>query len=964
MQQNNITYIPHVETYYIPANKLKSNTEIDLEPIYIPCELKIEKNECTSTSFKKVAFSINNIRTKCFISMNSFRNCNNQFETKRKLRPYESLGDRKSSDFISRSSRDVISNILIYNSEKISNRNVVAEIPSTTAFKVNKDIFDKFLSDLAEEKYDNGIYVEYEANNIKNSGYVYLPWGYDLSNIDGLVDSNLVKLKEKISNTSRRITEWFNQFNQQESISFDEFQITLKRDEKIIEDQIYVAEANDSICNLSRGDIIGHGGYLAETPDETKEIREFEDYFHFETFCKNIDFMDFNNNRTDYKADFLIKKETSVHKKNPITETIIKPLSIIQFNHSLKESLENENSNNASNSLRNIGKRLISNSLFKPKFAQVLELSNEALESCYFSLTGTQVSLMNSDTFIEIEYRGNLIKLEDDEYISKLSFSYTWDDPYYISKEEKNINVFKKTGATFEDTGKSIKLYNTYKYEWKSQTGDTYRQIKYYFIPTGKKETFYINQKILSDIMEQFSLVGTNDFYKIKEGKKLLQSEIFEEPKNLIWGESAEALQSGTYENTHETITDRDNKTWILGKEANSTNAIWINKEDIDDTIDTEKPVEEIIYDKWKDFFEELKLTSYGKYRCEDEEKLVSDLNLTNEDGLELKYLLNHNQETVSGLYFTKESEWDSSTGLFAEQKKEWQFSDQDFLQQQHDDFCFWDKTGLPKNVTFFHPVKFLSLMEKVITPAEFNPYENLAFNAIVNKYYTTWKKMDNSSFDLTEKVISNPGFAPYSSSLYGEYKIGGGYAPVNTLFLEKMAYANPPYPHEGIDFDGENIPLSNKDKKARTPIISFINGTVILLKDHKDNNFGKHIIISDGKNKLYLLGHLYDYADGITENSVIMPRMTIGYVGNTGNCGSATEKEQGKGSHLHISIFEFQDNFAKEILTYDKTEKKEEIINKIGGTDSKGNPSYYCHNYPEKLYQVIGPLNNTESRN
>ena len=46
--------------------------------------------------------------------------------------------------------------------------------------------------------------------------------------------------------------------------------------------------------------------------------------------------MEFNKNRNDYKADFLIKAETSVHKNNPVAETIIKPLEIIQINYNLK----------------------------------------------------------------------------------------------------------------------------------------------------------------------------------------------------------------------------------------------------------------------------------------------------------------------------------------------------------------------------------------------------------------------------------------------------------------------------------------------------------------------------------------------------------------------------------------------------------------------------------------------------
>ena len=57
--------------------------------------------------------------------------------------------------------------------------------------------------------------------------------------------------------------------------------------------------------------------------------------------------------------------------------------------------------------------------------------------------------------------------------------------------------TFATTKGTIEivwikDTGKTINIYNTFKYEWKSQIGDTYRQIHYYCIPASKKEKFSI----------------------------------------------------------------------------------------------------------------------------------------------------------------------------------------------------------------------------------------------------------------------------------------------------------------------------------------------------------------------------------------------------------------------------------------------------------------------------------------
>lgn len=718
LQQNKSNYIPDVECHYIQAKKLKSNSEYAIEDIYIPCELKIIETESPSTVFKKVEYYFNGSKQKCYISNDSFRKFKDHWETKRRLRPYESTNTNDISNYLPRKSNDVIDEILLFDTKDISKRLAIASVPKTTKFQISKTELDNLIKNLADNtsanKFEKGIFVNYDTGSTKGSGYIYLPWGYDLSNEnENQVASNFKKLKENIKNISENLDTWLNEFYQKEEISFNEFKLKLNKDERILENQIYSYKGSGESIKLEKGDVLGYGGYAAVSPDEKKDIYKIEDYIHFETFCTNTNFMEFNKNRNDYKADFLIKAETSVHKNNPVAETIIKPLEIIQINYNLKNSLDNLN--NSTNSLLNFGKKLISNSLFKPKFVQAIELSNETLDSCYLRVTN-KVSLIESEIFIEMEYMGYIGKLEDDEYISKKSFIYTWKDPYYISNEDKTIKVFKKKGSTFEDTGKTISIYNTFKYEWKSQIGDTYRQIHYYCIPASKKEKFYINEKTINEKMEQFSLIMDNDYYRLKKEKKILQTEIFEKPKNLIWSESTEIVKTGTYENTHEEITDKQNKTWILGKEPNGSNTIWINKDDIDDTIDTNKPVEEIIYDKWEDFFEKINLSDFGKYRCENKEKFLAELNINQTDEQELKYTLNKNQELVSSLFFLNTSEWKQDSGLMDAYKKACPYSDMDYLKQQRDDYCFWENTSLSSesNVTFFHPVKFIGLMEKI----------------------------------------------------------------------------------------------------------------------------------------------------------------------------------------------------------------------------------------------------------
>ena len=498
LSQNKTIYIPNVESYYIQAKKIKTTFEYAVEDIYIPCELKIIETESPSTVFKKIEYYFNGSKQKCYISNDSFRKFQDHWETKRRLRPYESTNTNDISNYLPRKSHNVIDDILIFDTNDISKRLAIASVPKTTKFQISKTELDNLLKNLTDNtsanKFEKGIFVNYDTGSAKGSGYIYLPWGYNLPNEnENQVALNLKKVKENIKKISENLDTWLNEFYQKEEISFNEFKLKLNKDKRISEDQIYNYEGSGEPIKLEKGDVLGYGGYAAVSPDEKKDIYKIEDYIHFETFCTNTDFMNFNKNRNDYKADYLIKAETSVHKNNPVAETIIKPLEIIQINYNLKNSLDNLN--NSTNSLINFGKKLISNSLFKPKFVQAIELSNETLDSCYLRVTGNKVCLIESETFIEMEYMGYIGELEDDEYISKWTFNYTWNNPYYISKEDKNIKVFKKKGSTFEDTGKTINIYNTFKYEWKSQIGDTYRQIHYYCIPTSKKEKFYINEK-------------------------------------------------------------------------------------------------------------------------------------------------------------------------------------------------------------------------------------------------------------------------------------------------------------------------------------------------------------------------------------------------------------------------------------------------------------------------------------
>lgn len=263
-------------------------------------------------------------------------------------------------------------------------------------------------------------------------------------------------------------------------------------------------------------------------------------------------------------------------------------------------------------------------------------------------------------------------------------------------------------------------------------------------------------------------------------------------------------------------------------------------------------------------------------------------------------------------------------------------------------------------NFFFVHPVYFLNHLDKAGV-LEINPYKGKKLKEVTNTAYSTWLNYDGTDYDLTKEIESNPGFAPYDPDLYSEYGING-YACINTLFMEKMDYEQngekKKYSHEGIDFAGQRIASSKKDKKLRTPIHSFITGTVVKTGDHKTRNYGKHLIISDGNNRLFLLGHLYDYADELKVGSRIFPGDTVAYVGNTGNCAglSEEEKKDGSGTHLHLTVYMTEK--AKFISNQPIAKMAQELDKLLYSNSDRTYKTYSCEEYKN-----INPFSYEEKR-
>ena len=197
----------------------------------------------------------------------------------------------------------------------------------------------------------------------------------------------------------------------------------------------------------------------------------------------------------------------------------------------------------------------------------------------------------------------------------------------------------------------------------------------------------------------------------------------------------------------------------------------------------------------------------------------------------------------------------------------------------------------------------------------EFNPYEKYTFS-----YGWKYLKQDGATMVSREQeVLSNPGFAPFVGNRKGNIN---GYAPPNGLFREAYPSSKSKsgkYAHEGVDFECN----------YGDPIHSLIYGTVIdVQQDQNDNHYGMSLVILSDDGKHYLLGHLSKRC--VARGARVYPEMKVAEVGNSGKCFTgnpphvitATERKDGKGKHLHLSVYNTEDydtiwNNDKKVLNF-----------------------------------------------
>ena len=208
-------------------------------------------------------------------------------------------------------------------------------------------------------------------------------------------------------------------------------------------------------------------------------------------------------------------------------------------------------------------------------------------------------------------------------------------------------------------------------------------------------------------------------------------------------------------------------------------------------------------------------------------------------------------------------------------------------------------KNVLGKNLfAFYNPICFLDKLDKAGL-FEFNPYKG------------------ESGIDLDGnawKCIDNPGFAPYDPSYFGT-KFNGYASTINVVFNVPLNGKN----HAGIDFDGA--------RDFSTPIHSLIFATVIGTGYHSE--WGNYVVLQNNKDTtlFYILAHLHKI---IVKSGAVVPKMVIGYVGNTGNCWSTCGNKytksirvdtspkdlaDGWGRHLHLQVVKETKSNSKKIF-------------------------------------------------
>lgn len=831
--------------------------------IYIPCETKIAYVE--NQKYFCIQWVLNNNTYKGFVDRNDIRN-DDYKEIKRPNNIYETTNK---NTFLSRNSSFKKDKLLIYTTGSKSNRKV-------KGYTTEKDFVIEDFNSLIDifnnnnntelEIYNSGIKVRY--NNSKDTGFIYFDWDSNENNSDILEIRNQSQLNvnKKINETRKDFSEWISTVadkGQKQFGSIFKLQYEFSNDFEL--DTIVLPK--DLI--LKKDTILGFAGYSFFKEDEKGNIDKTEidnedaTSVHFEIFTNKIDFMKFQNDCKNYSCKLIVKNECNIQKGH-----------LIPVTHTKKINLENELDDNSESSL----KTLLTNSIFKSSL--ILDELGESIENCLFEKKKT-ITIANIN-FIELKPKAKLRSLDSEVYILRSDFD-KWVDPsdngpgYYYVEKDKTVDIYNSKGK--KQDGISIELFADYKYLWK-ETKDSVRRVKFIYENISNSDSFFISEQEFNNLKKLY-----DEYYVCNEdSSKIKAEEILHEPKEQKWDGDKDTIQAGkTLKYLNKQCIDDNKIIWEYVKEENGTE-FWIKQIDISETDTT--PVKKIIYDKWDKFFTEIDLKKYGKYYCEKKEKFLKDFDLQIGNSTTVSNVMKKHKDLLLPKFYKKESEWldsDEHTNALIDKYP----MNKNAIMQERTDYEFWSglNNAIPRECYFFNPQAFICHLEQVTRPQDFNPYI---------KY-----KKEPSIFEMK----NNPGFIPIGTFSYSQ------------LFNK---YHSSTYSHEGVDL------AIDKNLCNTIPIESGINGKVIFEGDKENYSYGCFIIIHadetyNGMNKYYLLAHLSRDKEHYHEGDTVLPGKIVGYVGNTGHCGTslisaydgdmkgttnAEYRPDGYGAHLHLQMY------------------------------------------------------------
>ena len=796
-----------------------------------------------------------------------------------------------------------------------------------------KDLTNKYTNyKLSQGKAGYGIDVKKHREDLftKKDG------GDDVS-IIGKCKQNVINLFSTVESKNSSLSE---------NLNF--FELKFNKNEVFKLEEIY--DKNSKI-SIKKNQILGYTGYsITKSEEENKTRIENEDAtsLHFEVFC-NIDASFLKKKVSMYKNKsgkdihfpcyFKVNKDCNVKQGKLTTKTIKKDLFVI-------ERISQKNRNNPFKNLfknKDTSIAPFNLNLQTPDLETIMFIKNTCLEVLE---TGF---IVDNEIFYKLKKTADIVDFGEEEYVNKKSIKWCSVTNRFISTETSDVvlNLYDYENKQIE--GKSIPLYTDLPYfdvstysvhekafkdnppakvekvsepgciDFKNLESDEIkkeeaelklRRLRFYYIKQNNIPDFYVRKETVNSFLK---VTYNNKEYIFVHDGIISEDEIFDEPRETLWTNEEEIFAtklgkqlSYNYEKVSEytsfSINHSIKNTWL-----NVNGNYFINEKDVKDKVEG-SPVGTVYYDDWDNFFNKITLSGF-RYdeKKESRKDFLKKINLEEkvytDPTSSITQLIRDNSFRVQNLYFERESEWTDSKELTKEyvnidknQKKEIEGYRKD-LGFITDSFC--RTTGISKKNIYFQPIAFLNHLDKVATPAEFNPYEGKTYNELL---YGSFDPIYDDVDRFTTKVISNPGMA----TLFDEEK-DKGFTPVEfngVKYLGVNGFFNAQYKpyhsgyteywHEGIDFRG----------KTGATIVSLVSGTVIACGKRKNLEQGFIMIQSINDKSIYYLALHVDH------NSLLVSIKDPVFPGK--RLGQTVYLPDGDGndvSHLHVSVIRYHGN-------------------------------------------------------